>query len=71
MYENQSNPAEFELYEDPRTGEPRLRRRPPSVPPQGPNPGGALVSALCRALQAPAGWNRPITGPRNVGLRPD
>jgi hypothetical protein len=70
MYENQSNPAKFELYADPRTGEARLRpvRRPKAA--KSPNPAGVSVDSelAVRILRlGPLGYERPSAA-ANPGL---
>jgi len=71
MYENRSNPAQFELYVDPATGEPRLRPRQERPAPKTPNtPGLAVDSELAlRILRlGPLGYERPAAA-ANPGLR--
>ncbi len=71
MYENQSNPAQFELYADPRTGEARLRPKPRAKAVRTPNPAGVSVDSklAVRILRlGPLGYERPAAE-ANPGLR--
>lgn len=71
MYENQSHPAQFELYADPLTGEARLRPKQVVAEPKAPNPPSVTVDSelAVRILRlGPLGYDRP-TGEHNPGLR--
>lgn len=71
MYENRNNPAQFELYADPLTGEARLRPRRAIPAPRAPNPVAASVDSdlALRVLRlGPLGYERP-EAERNPGLR--
>ena len=71
MYENQSQPAQFELYADPLTGEPRLRPVQPKPKPKAPNPAGVAVDSdlAVRILRlGPLAYDRPNAA-ANPGLR--
>ena len=63
MYENQTVAAKFELYQDPATGQARLRPREGSSHPQRPNP--TLAAPTVTRRPVPAAWERPTDGPRN------
>lgn len=71
MYENQSNPAQFELYADPLTGEARLRPKAIAETPDAPNPVALAVDSelAVRILRLrPLAYERPAAA-ANPGLR--
>jgi len=71
MYENQSNPAKFELYADPHTGEARLRPVELPRPAKTPNTPGLTVDSklAVRILRlGPLGYERP-SAEANPGIR--
>ncbi|MBO6934248.1 MAG: hypothetical protein JJ863_04715 [Deltaproteobacteria bacterium] len=71
MYENQSHPAQFELYADPMTGEAKIRPVQVRPQPRSPNPAGAAVDSelAVRVLRlSPLAYDRP-EAEANPGLR--
>ncbi|MAQ19475.1 MAG: hypothetical protein CMN30_32330 [Sandaracinus sp.] len=64
MYENASVSAKFELYQDPTTGEARIRPRVATAP-QRPNP--TVVAPTITRRPIPSAWERPAGGPANPG----